>query len=177
MIADHPIFSSGGKNPVDPPLHLHFDQTETFKVVQGAYGVTTGYDLKETILTSDSPPFDVLPMMPHRPWSVSGRTGRGEDTVMLLVIHPKPTQQPLESVFFTTLFKHLSDAYEQKKSPDMLMLMHAQHQTASTNVMFPTVSILGPLRWWLPWKLQAGVAVLAGWLGYKPLGVLESKDL
>jgi hypothetical protein len=175
--ANHHLLELGKKNPQVPPLHLHFDQIETFKILQGAYGVTTGYDLKDTILTPDSPPFHITPMMPHFPWPVPGKTGNGEDTIILLVVHPKATEQPLGVDFFFDLFQHISDAYEQKKMPDLLKLMHAQHETASSNVMFPSLWFLGSLRWWVPWKLQAGVAMLASWMGYKIPKGTERKEL
>ncbi|SMR61156.1 unnamed protein product [Zymoseptoria tritici ST99CH_1E4] len=173
--AGHPLLKMGKDYPQAPPLHLHFDQTESFKVLQGAYGFTTGYDLKDHVITADSPPIHVRPMMPHRPCPVAGQTGRGEDTVVLLWVHPTSTDQPLGSTFFTELFQVTSDAYEQKKTPPIMLLLHAQHQTASANVMFPSLTFLGPLRWWIPWKLQAGVAAIVDLLGYKPLGTAEVK--
>jgi hypothetical protein len=175
--AGHHLLAMGKKNPQVPPLHLHFDQVETFKVLQGAYGFTTGYDLQDTILTPSSPPFHVPPMLPHYPWPVPGQTGQGEDTVVLLAVHPKATAQPLGDEFFLELFTHISDAYEQKKSPNLLLLMSGQHETASTNVILPGLWFLGPLRWWLPWKLQAGVAALARLLGYKVSTAEVKKDL
>lgn len=35
--------------------------------------------------------------------------------------------------------------------------------------MFPKLWFLGPLRWWIPWVLQAFLAVVATWMGRKPL--------
>jgi hypothetical protein len=35
--------------------------------------------------------------------------------------------------------------------------------------MFPTLWILGPLRWWVPWVFQCMCAYIAMWMGYKPL--------
>jgi hypothetical protein len=35
--------------------------------------------------------------------------------------------------------------------------------------MFPTAWWLGPLRWYIPWKAQAGLAWLGGCVGYKPI--------
>jgi hypothetical protein len=167
----------GKKYPQVPPLHLHFDQTESFKVLQGAFGFTVGYDRKDIILTPESGTLHVPPMMPHYPWPVPGQTGRGEDTIMLVIVHPKAVQDELGAAFFIELFAHLDDAYEKKEMPDILLLMHAQHQTASSNVILPSLWILGPLRWWLPWKLQAGVHALVGWLGYKTLGAEAKRDL
>lgn len=35
--------------------------------------------------------------------------------------------------------------------------------------MFPTVWWLGPLRWWVPWVFQAGVAQVGRMAGYRAL--------
>ena len=40
-----------------------------------------------------------------------------------------------------------------------------QDETASTMLLFPTASWLGPLRWWIPWKLQTLLAAIARWTG------------
>jgi len=36
-------------------------------------------------------------------------------------------------------------------------------------VMLPGAWFLGPLRWWVPWKLQALGATIAQWTGKKTL--------
>lgn len=36
-------------------------------------------------------------------------------------------------------------------------------------VIFPRAWWLGPLRWWIPWKLQAAVAAIGRWIGYRAL--------
>jgi hypothetical protein len=36
-------------------------------------------------------------------------------------------------------------------------------------VMFPTAWWLGPLRWWVPWVLQGGVAAVGRACGYRAL--------
>ena len=38
------------------------------------------------------------------------------------------------------------------------MLTKGRHDAATAIVVFPTAKWLGPLRWWLPWKLQAAIA-------------------
>jgi hypothetical protein len=47
--------------------------------------------------------------------------------------------------------------------------MSDRHATASALVMLPRWKWLGPLRWWLPWKLQAGFAWVARLMGYRAL--------
>lgn len=46
---------------------------------------------------------------------------------------------------------------------------NSRHGTASALIMFPTVWWLGPLRWWVPWVFQAGVAQVGRMAGYRAL--------
>jgi hypothetical protein len=43
--------------------------------------------------------------------------------------------------------------------------MNTRHESESVGVMFPGAWWLGPLRWWVPWKLQGAVASIARWQG------------
>jgi len=43
-----------------------------------------------------------------------------------------------------------------------------RHVTATAMVWFPTATWLGPLRWWVPWKMQAAFAAVARLFGKKP---------
>lgn len=36
-------------------------------------------------------------------------------------------------------------------------------------IMLPKASFLGPLRWWIPWKFQAGIAAIGRLRGYRAL--------
>jgi len=44
-----------------------------------------------------------------------------------------------------------------------------RHVSATALVWFPTAKFLGPLRWWVPWKVQGAFAAVARLLGYQPL--------
>ena len=44
-----------------------------------------------------------------------------------------------------------------------------RHVSATALVWFPTAKFLGPLRWWVPWKVQGAFAAAARLLGYQPL--------
>lgn len=44
-----------------------------------------------------------------------------------------------------------------------------RHASASALVVFPTAWWLGPLRWWVPWVVQAGVARVGRLAGYRAL--------
>ncbi|KAK4496089.1 hypothetical protein PRZ48_012068 [Zasmidium cellare] len=123
--AKHSLTALGKKHPVVPPLHVHFDQAESFKVIQGKWGVTTGWDQKDTIITPEMPTFVVPPMLPHTPWPVAC----DEDTVLFAWGHPTGTPKPLSTDFFRQIFFYTQDLFETKKSPDLLQLMLMQYVT------------------------------------------------
>jgi hypothetical protein len=47
--------------------------------------------------------------------------------------------------------------------------MKLRHASASAMIMFPTAWWLGPLRWWVPWSIQAAVTKVAKLAGYRAL--------
>ena len=53
--------------------------------------------------------------------------------------------------------------------PLRVLTFEFRHNTATALVMFPSVSFLGMLRWWVPWKFQAGLAAVARMLGRESL--------
>lgn len=42
----------------------------------------------------------------------------------------------------------------------------SRHDTNSAGVIFPSLSFLGPLRWWVPWHIEGAMPALAKLLGY-----------
>ncbi|KAK4903460.1 hypothetical protein LTR27_000391 [Elasticomyces elasticus] len=164
--AGHPLNQLGKANPMAPPYHLHFDQSETFQVISGRLGATLGWEAKDHILTPADGGHHTPPWTPHRIWPVPGET---EDTVILNWAHPPDTPHAMDTPFFEQLLRHVSDRHEMGKMPDVLQVMLMQHVSASALVWFPRATWLGPLRWWVPWKIQAGLAGLAGMLGYVSL--------
>jgi hypothetical protein len=44
-----------------------------------------------------------------------------------------------------------------------------RHVTASALVVFPTAWWLGPMRWWVPWKIQGMIAWVGTCSGYRAL--------
>jgi hypothetical protein len=118
-----------------------------------------------------------------------------EDTVFLVWAHPSDDgmDDKMDHLFFQTLFGYISDVHDKKEKMSILQVMLMQyvsfwldgmspnrasltlhvvksrHRTATALIMFPRASFLGPLRWWIPWKLQAMCATLAIWAGKKPL--------
>lgn len=51
-----------------------------------------------------------------------------------------------------------------------------RHVTGSALVMLPTWKFLGPLRWWLPWKLQAAFSYVARLMGKAPCKCFMKRD-
>jgi hypothetical protein len=45
----------------------------------------------------------------------------------------------------------------------------SRHVSSSALVWLPTMTWLGPLRWWVPWKVQALFAVLGRLGGLTPM--------
>lgn len=131
-----------------PPLHIHFDQIETFKVLQGQMAVAVGYDQRDIILTPDNTPFDVPPMVPHVPYPCASK---GKDTVFIVRAHPGGVGEPLDDSFFEDLFKHLDDCWNDgNKLPNLVKMMTAQYviwltgcSSVANNVF--TDTRLGPL--------------------------------
>ena len=50
-----------------------------------------------------------------------------------------------------------------------LKLTSHRHVSASALVWFPKATWLGPLRWWVPWKVQAFFATAARLMGLAPI--------
>ncbi|KAF2741169.1 hypothetical protein EJ04DRAFT_548110 [Polyplosphaeria fusca] len=156
----------GKSHPQSPPLHLHFDQSETFLVTQGLLGTTTTYDAVDNSWTSENTPYEFPPWMPHRFWP---HPEAKEDTVMYVWAHPDGVEEPMDWLFFSNLLRYISDVAEKKRVMDPFYVMTAQHASATALVWFPRVKWLGPLRWWLPWKFQGGIAWVAKMMGYRAL--------
>ena len=47
----------------------------------------------------------------------------------------------------------------------MITQYQFRHESESCVVMFPGAWWLGPLRWWIPWKIQAFLSRIAEWQG------------
>ncbi|KXT09565.1 hypothetical protein AC579_721 [Pseudocercospora musae] len=163
------IDASPGKSP---PLHIHFDQSESFKVLSGKFGLTKGYEQKDFILTPESAAYEIPPMQPRYPWVVADTNG--EDSVVLAWAHPTSVPKAMDDEFFETIFLHVSQALEQGRVPNSLQLMLSQHETNSCGVVLPSAWWLGGLRWWIPRKVQGALAAVARVMGYKPM--LEKVD-
>ncbi|KIW22989.1 uncharacterized protein PV07_11225 [Cladophialophora immunda] len=169
---DHPLCRKGKAHPQSPPLHLHFQQSESFAVLAGEVGTTTTYAQIDTIHTAQNTPpmkpHHIAPYMPHRFWPSPGAQ---EDSVILLWAHPNPKDMDdkMDRLFFQSLLIYVSDISEGKEPLSLLQVMLIQHISATALIIFPGLSFLGPLRWWIPWLFQCVCAYMALWMGKKPL--------
>jgi hypothetical protein len=63
--AENPLNTKGRAHPQSPPLHLHFDQSESFLVAQGEVCTTEGYGVEERTWTPEDGVRLVEPWMPY----------------------------------------------------------------------------------------------------------------
>ncbi|XPS95040.1 hypothetical protein M3J09_004334 [Ascochyta lentis] len=157
--------SQGKAHPQAPPLHLHFSQSESFLVAKGTVGTTTGWDVQDRTWTKANTPHEIEPWVPHRFWP---HPEADQDTVLYLWAHPD-VDESMDRLFFENLLMYVSDASEGKGKLDLVQMLVTQHASASALVLFPTAWWLGPLRWWVPWTLQAAVAKVGRLAGYRAL--------
>jgi hypothetical protein len=62
---ENPLNAKGRAHPQSPPLHLHFDQSESFLVAQGEVCTTEGYDVEERTWTPEDGVRLVEPWVPY----------------------------------------------------------------------------------------------------------------
>ncbi|KFY75677.1 hypothetical protein V499_04351 [Pseudogymnoascus sp. VKM F-103] len=149
---DHPLCQRGTSHPQSPPLHLHFSQSENFQVLQGKIGTIETYSLIKHISTPEDGPHEIEPYVPHTFYPVADSD---EDCVMLMWANPDNVHDVMDRVFFTNLLLYISDVHEKKATLNPFQIMLMQHVSSTALVWFPTATWLGPLRWWMPWKIQA----------------------
>ncbi|PVI04006.1 hypothetical protein DM02DRAFT_586797 [Periconia macrospinosa] len=165
----HAINKTGKKHPQSPPLHIHFDQWESFLVARGKVCTTSTYRLTDAVHTQGDDVHHIAPWVPH---SFYPCADAAEDTVMYVWAYPEAVPDPMDRLFFQSLLGYLSDVHEKKSPMSVLQIMVNQHASASTAVIFPRAWWLGPLRWWVPWHIQGFLAALGRWYGYR--GLIEN---
>lgn len=131
----HPEPRRGKKYVQSPPLHLHFDQTESFAVLQGWVGTTTGYEMVDKIWDRENTrtPRSIEPWTPHTFWPapVEGNA-EVKDAIILVWAHPITSSESfmyptdMDHWFFVGLLGHLSDVHEGKEKLDILWLLLTQ---------------------------------------------------
>ncbi|KAK4938608.1 hypothetical protein LTR10_020959 [Elasticomyces elasticus] len=168
---DHPLSKKAKKHPQSPPLHLHFQQAETFAVLQGSVGITSTWSATDTFHTpkntGESKPHVIETWVPHAFFPDPNAT---EDTVIIAWAHPDDKEDNMmDRLFFQTLLSYVSDCSEGKEKMSILQVMLTQHVSDTALVWFPRAWFLGPLRWWIPLQMQAACATIATWQGMKPL--------
>jgi len=128
-------------------------------------GITHTYDSQDIYLTPDTPPFDIKPWTPHILFPDPTCT---EDTTFTVRVHPSDVPRPMDDLFFANLLRYISDVTEGKEKLDLFQIMLLQHVTDSAVVMLPSAWFLGPLRWWIPYRLQEIMAWIARLQGKSP---------
>ena len=109
--------------PQSPPLHIHFDQSETFQVLSGKVGTTQTYDAVDRIWTAADAPQEVTPWTPHNFWPCADAE---EDTTILVWAHPENVPEPMDWLFFQNLLWLISDISEGKRRLDPFQIMLLQ---------------------------------------------------
>lgn len=137
-VMSHPETKLGKKYAQVPPLHLHFEQAETFVVLQGKIGTTMGYEGVDTIWHrgNTKSPITIKPWTPHTFWPVvpneAADGDETEDAVLLIWAHPTKSSgdfaypPSMDHLFFSSLLGHMGNVHEGKEKLDILWLMLLQ---------------------------------------------------
>lgn len=102
---------------------MHFNQSETFQVLQGKVATFEGYSVTERVSTPEDGPHEIKPWVPHTFHPVADST---EDCIMLVWAHPDDVDEVMDRVFFTNLLMYVSDVHEKKASLNPLQIMLTQ---------------------------------------------------
>lgn len=114
----HPSASPSKTYPQIPPLHLHFNQIETFKILSGRLGCRVGWEQEEVILTKESEALDLGIMVPHQPFPV---VCEEEDTVAILAVHPRAAEEEeMGEEFFEGLFGYFDRCWRTGERVDLV---------------------------------------------------------
>jgi hypothetical protein len=118
-----PSQAQGKSHPQSPPLHLHFNQSESFYVKSGTVGTTDGWDAKDSTWTGESDVHLIEPWIPHRFWP---HPDSKEDAAMYLWAHPDGVEDPMDRLFFENLLRYLSDVSEKKVALSLIQVLVMQ---------------------------------------------------
>lgn len=141
-VATHPEVKLGKKYGQTPPLHLHFSQAESFIVLQGRIGTTTGWECRDRVWTSSNGVQTIEQWKVHSFWPVppdeypdSAEEGK-EDCRILVWAHPKLPGMDnvsdgmfppsMDHLFFHSILGYISDTHEGKKKLDIGLIMLMQ---------------------------------------------------
>jgi hypothetical protein len=103
---------------------LHFDQSESFRVLTGAVGTTSTWDVVDRVWTKEDGDQEITPWTPHNFWPSPTAT---EDTTILVWAHPTAVPEPMDWLFFQNLLMLVSDMSEKKVAMNPLPLMLLQY--------------------------------------------------
>ncbi|KAI1356620.1 hypothetical protein F5Y01DRAFT_267882 [Xylaria sp. FL0043] len=143
-----------------PPLHIHWLQTEYFKVEKGVIGVMKNG--KEVTATKDDGILEIPAGTRHRFWAHSSTT---EDLVFKVWAEPQDIDHSFDENFLRNFTGYRRDCQQQniKPSPFQLILMSYNSATMAT-----------PPFWMPIWFLKAVNYILAFWIAKGLLGYQES---
>ncbi|KAE8548872.1 hypothetical protein EYB25_009255 [Talaromyces marneffei] len=132
---DHPLCEKGAGHP------------------QGQVSTVKGWSATKRAWTRGDGGHEIKRWVPH---SFQPVPDSPEDTIILVWAHPGDVDEMMDRVFFKNLLlMYVSDVHEKKVTLNPFQIMLLQHVSATALVWFPTARWLGPLRWWVPWKVQA----------------------
>jgi len=135
-VADNPETNLGKKYAQSPPLHLHFEQAESFVVLEGRIGTTTGWQCRDQVWTAKDGTQTIHPLTVHSFWPVTldehpDTAGEAKvDCRMLVWAHPRLEESvyppSMDHLFFQSLLGFASDVHEGKEKLDVALLMLMQ---------------------------------------------------
>ena len=122
-IASSPLSKLGKKHPQSPPLHLHFDQSESFLIAQGKIGTTESWSATDHIWTKESGVREITPWLPHTFFPVADST---EDAIFYIWAHPESVDDPMDWLFFRNILMLVDDMMSGKRKMNPLQLFLMQ---------------------------------------------------
>ncbi|KAH8811277.1 hypothetical protein F5884DRAFT_269711 [Xylogone sp. PMI_703] len=149
------------KNPLVPPYHWHWYQTEYFNIKKGRFVFLV--EGQEFVYDETSPKISVPPTARHRYWADPSYDGECE-----VHISASPARG-LDEKFYRNLYSYLNDCERQKVKPSLPQLL-LFCDSAEFSIAFPGPALL--MRW-LSWMF--GV-VVGRWYGGLWLGLKTSYD-
>ncbi|PTB63073.1 hypothetical protein BBK36DRAFT_1182743 [Trichoderma citrinoviride] len=153
---DNPLVKNGLSGP---PLHIHWKQSEYFKVEKGIIGIHK--DGKEIRATKDDGVIEVPAGTRHKFWS---HPSNQEDLVFKVWAEPQGLDNSFDERFIRNLIGYQRDCQIAKLAPSVFQLMLICYDCAT----------LATPPFWMPlWLLGSIQYILAYWvggylLGYKP---------
>ncbi|KAK5637399.1 hypothetical protein RRF57_013111 [Xylaria bambusicola] len=143
-----------------PPLHIHWLQTEYFKVEKGVIGIHKNG--KEIAATKDDGILEIPAGTRHRFWAHSSTT---EDLVFKVWAEPQDIDHSFDENFLRNFTGYQRDCQMQGIKPSPFQLILLSYNSAT----------MGTPPFWMPlWLLKGINYILAFWIAKALLGYRES---